>query len=112
MAVAAGNRGASARLYRRHPKEIAMRIAPCVLAVVLAVTAAGCARYEYDRGYAYGSPGYSTSYVYGPPGYSPNYAYAPQYSNETPASRYGYYSKWDYYRNYGGTYHPGPEQYP
>ena len=84
-----------------------MRIAPCVLAAVLAVTASGCARYEYDRGYAYGP-----SYAYAAPGNSPNYAYAPQYSNETPASRYGYYSKWDYYRNYGGTYHPGPEQYP
>ena len=76
-----------------------MRAAPCVLAAVLALTATGCT--YYDRGYGYG-----------PPGSSPNYAYAPQYSNETPASRYGYYSKWDYYRNYGGTYHPGPEQYP
>ena len=78
-----------------------MRIAPCMLAAVLALTAAGCT--YYDRGYGY---------RYGPPGPSPNYAYAPQYSNETPDTRYSYSSKWDYYRNYGGTYHPGPEQYP
>ncbi len=80
-----------------------MRLAPCVLAVALAATAAGCADPYYGNGYRYG---------YGSPGYSPNYAYAPQYSNETPASRYRYSSQWDYYRNYGGTYHPGPEQYP
>ena len=79
-----------------------MRFAPCVLAVVLAATAAGCAD-PYYSGNRYGYR----------PGYSPNYAYAPQYSNETPDTRYaGYSSKWDYYRNYGGTYHPGPEQYP
>lgn len=81
-----------------------MRFAPSVLTAVLAglaVTAAGCAD-PYYRGSRYG---YS-------PGYSPNYAYAPQYSNETPASRYSYDSKGDYYRNYGGTYHPGPEKYP
>jgi hypothetical protein len=77
-----------------------MRIAPCVLAVVLAATASGCSGY-YNDGYSYRSAGYS-----------PNYAYAPQYSNETPDTRYRYYSKVDYYRNYGGTYHPGPEQYP
>jgi hypothetical protein len=84
-----------------------------VIAVVLAATAAGCAD-PYYSGTRYGySPGYSYNYAYGRPGYSPNYAYAPQYSNETPASRYaGYSSKWDYYRNYGGTYHPGPETYP
>ena len=79
-----------------------MRLAPYVLAVVLAATAAGCTSPYYRDGRSYG---YS-------PGYSPNYAYAPQYSNETPASRYGYSSRWDYYRNYGGTYHPGPERYP
>ena len=72
-----------------------MKFAPCVLAVVLALTAAGCAQPYYGNGYNSG------------PGYSPNYAYAPQYSNETPS-----YSKWDYYRLYGGTYHPEPEQYP
>ena len=74
-----------------------MRFAACVLAVVLAAAAAGCADPYYRNG----------SYS---PGYSPNNAYTPQYSNETPASRYGYNSKGDYYRNYGGIYHPGPER--
>jgi hypothetical protein len=90
-----------------NPKEIVMRLVPCILAVTLAGAVSGCGSY-YSRTY---EPG--PSYAYAPaPGYSPNYAYAPQYSNETPASRYGYSSKWDYYRNYGGTYHPGPETYP
>ena len=81
-----------------------MRLAPCALALVVAATATACAGPYYGDRYAYRS--YS-------PGYSPNYAYAPQYSNETPASRYyGYSSQWDYYRNYRGTYHPGPEVYP
>ena len=85
-----------------------MRLAPCVLAVVPAVAVSGCASYS-NRSYETG-PGYA----YAPgPDYSPNYAYAPQYSNETPAARYdGYSSKWDYYRHYGGTYHPGPETHP
>jgi hypothetical protein len=81
-----------------------MRLAPCVLTVVLAgtmaATVAGCAGPNYRDGY-----GYSSS-----PGYSPNNAFTPQYSNETPASRYGYNSQGDYYRNYGGAYHPGPER--
>jgi len=77
-----------------------MRYAPVVLVAVVAATAAGC---SYSDGTRYG---YSTG---------PNYAYAPQpyYGYSTPASRYnGYSSRWDYYRNYGGTYHPGPETYP
>jgi hypothetical protein len=84
-----------------------MRLAPCILAVALAGAVSGCGSY-YSRTYET-APGYA----YAPaPVYSANYAYAPQYYNETPASRYGYSSKWDYYRNYGGTYHPGPEAYP
>jgi len=97
-----------------------MRLAPCILAVALAASVSGCGSYysrtyETAPGYAYAPAPvvYSSNYAYATaPGYSPNYAYAPQYSNETPASRYGYSSKWDYYRNYGGTYHPGPETYP
>jgi len=95
-----------------------MRLTPCALALVVTATATACAGPYYgDRyGYGYSSPGYySPNYAYRSysPGYSPNYAYAPQYSNETPASRYvGYSSQWDYYRNYRGTYHPGPEVYP
>jgi hypothetical protein len=80
-----------------------MRIATCVLAVVVVATAAGCAEPYYGNN----GPRYGYN-----PSYSPNYAYAPQYSNETPASRYGYSSRGEYYRNYGGIYHPGPEQYP
>ena len=79
-----------------------MKFAPCALAVMLAATAAGCADPYYT----------GTRYGYAPPGNSPNYAYAPQYSNETPDMRYRYDSAGDYYRNYGGTYHPGPEKYP
>jgi hypothetical protein len=86
-------------------KEIAMRVASCVLVALLAATAAGCASYSNDGYYRGTRYGYT-------PGNSPNYAYAPQYSNETPDTRYGYDSKGDYYRNYGGTYHPGPEKYP
>ena len=76
-----------------------MRLAPWVLTAALAATAAGCAD-PYYTGSRYGYT----------PGNSPNYAYGPQYSNETPDSRYRYDSKGDYYRNYGGTYHPGPER--
>jgi hypothetical protein len=89
-----------------------MRLAPCVLTVVLAgamaATVAGCAGPNYRDGYS-SSPGYNPGYSSNP-GRSPNNAYTPQYSNETPASRYGYNSQGDYYRNYGGTYHPGPER--
>ena len=89
-----------------------------VLAVVMA--SAGCMSYSSTTRTAaappgnpyYGTPYYNTYYAsnYSSPGYSPNAAYTPQYSNETPASRYEYNSKGDYYRNYGGTYHPGPER--
>ena len=89
-----------------------------VLAVVMA--SAGCMSYSSTTRTATvpaGNPYYNTpyynSYAYSyttTGGSSPNAAYTPQYSNETPASRYEYNSKGDYYRNYGGTYHPGPER--
>ena len=79
-----------------------MRLAPCVLAAALAGTVVGCAQpYDY--------------------GYGPNYAYAPPYSYNSsrysygyysPSDRYAYSSRWDYYRNYNGSLHPGPEHYP
>lgn len=90
----------------------------CVLAV--AMTSAGCMSYSSTTRTAAapppGNPYYNTpyynsyAYSYTTGGSSPNAAYTPQYSNETPASRYEYNSKGDYYRNYGGTYHPGPER--
>ena len=88
----------------------------CALAVAMA--SSGCMSYSSTTRTAaapgnpyYGNP-YYTNYAYssGSPGYSPNAAYTPQYANETPSSRYEYNSKGDYYRNYGGTYHPGPER--
>ena len=87
-----------------------------VLTVVMA--SAGCMSYSSTTRtvpapgytYSYGStPAYAYSYSTST-GSSPNAAYTPQYSNETPASRYEYSSQGDYYRNYGGTYHPGPER--
>jgi hypothetical protein len=80
-----------------------MRLAPCVLALTLAGAVAGCGSY-YSRTYDYGP-----SYAYAPaPGYyTTSYAYS-----STPADRYVYSSRWDYYRNYNGAYHPGPEHYP
>ncbi len=78
-----------------------MRIAPCVLAVVLAGTAAGCAD---PYGYRYG-PNYASA----PYGYRPSGYYSETYY---PSDRYYYSSKWDYYRNYNGAVHPGPEHYP
>jgi hypothetical protein len=72
-----------------------MKFAPCVLALGLAGTVAGCGAY-YSEGYRYG--------------YAPQYAYAPAPVYYT--SSYSYDSKWDYYRNYNGSFHPGPEHYP
>jgi hypothetical protein len=80
----------------------------CALAVVMA--SSGCMSYSSTTRTAPAPAGTYYSYNSGSPGYSPNAAYTPQYSNETPASRYGYNSEGDYYRNYGGTYHPGPER--
>ena len=81
----------------------------CALAVAMA--SSGCMSYSSTTR-AVGPAPAGTYYAYstGPGGVSPNPAYTPQYSNETPASRYGYNSQGDYYRNYGGTYHPGPER--
>jgi hypothetical protein len=74
-----------------------MRAPSCVLAIVVAATAAGCDRYPYGtRGYDYG-PSFDRV-----PGYQPGYTYKSAADG----------SKWDYYRNYQGTLHPGPEKYP
>ena len=74
-----------------------MRVGPCVLAVLaamVAATAAGCDPYPYgSRGYDYG-PNFGRV-----PGYRPGSAYGS--SSDSP--------KWDYYRNYRGSLHPGPE---
>jgi len=64
----------------------------------MAATAAGCNAYPYG----------SSRYDYGPsldrvPGYQPGYA-----NKSAAADR----SKWDYYRNYQGSLHPGPEKFP
>jgi hypothetical protein len=73
-----------------------MRVKTGVLAVlaVVAATAAGCDRYSYG----------SSGYDYGPSfgrvrGYQPGSDYGSSSSS----------SKWDYYRNYRGNLHPGPE---
>jgi hypothetical protein len=105
-----------------------MTVLKCLAAATLLVSVSACAPsnqayapsgYAYSTGqpaYAYsnGQPAYYTTsqptYYNASPTYSPNAAYTPQYSNETPAARYGYNSQGDYYRNYGGTYHPGPER--
>ena len=73
-----------------------MKFAPYVLAAILAGTVAGCGA-SYYEGYRYD--------------YGPQYAYAssPGYY---PSRSYSYDSKWDYYRNYNGSLHPGPEHYP
>jgi hypothetical protein len=72
-----------------------MRLAACVLAAVVAVTVAACQPYPYG----------SSRYDYGPsfervPGYQPGQTYGSSAS------------KGDYYRNYQGSLHPGPEMYP
>lgn len=79
-----------------------MRVASCVLALVLAGFVAGCGSYYYDR------YGYGPSYAYAP---APGYYYRSGYSYPPP-DRYYYSSRWDYYRNYNGSFHPGPERYP
>ena len=81
----------------------------CALAVVM--VSSGCVSYSNTTRAVPAPAPAGTYYSYNAsPGVSPNAGYTPQYSNETPASRYGYYSEGDYYRNYGGTYHPGPER--
>ena len=72
-----------------------MRATACVLATVLIATAAACQSYPYG----------SSRYDYGPsfqrvPGYQPGQ------DSGSSASRS------DYYRNYQGSLHPGPEMYP
>jgi hypothetical protein len=71
-----------------------MRIASCVLAAVLAATAAGCTAYvddgAYYRGHRYAySPAYGPSYAYA-------YSYEPAYgySYSEPTYRHYYSSRW------------------
>jgi len=76
-----------------------MRLAAFVLALVAAATAAGCNASPYGtRGYDYG-PSFDRV-----PGYQAGSGSAP--TDRSAAS------KWDYYRNYRGSLHPGPEMYP
>jgi hypothetical protein len=71
-----------------------MKVGPCVLAVLAAATATGCNPNPYgSRGYDYG-PSFDRV-----PGYQPGSF------NGTSSDL----SKWDYYRNYRGSSHPGPE---
>jgi hypothetical protein len=80
-----------------------MRFAPYLIAAALIGSVAACQPY-YGDGYRY----------------YPNYAYAPGYTYYYPSRySYSYYprdhyytSRWDYYRNYQGSLHPGPENYP
>jgi len=85
-----------------------MRVAPFIAAAVLVGSVTGCGA-SYSDGYRYG---YTPQYVYAPQPayYAPQYVYAPEpvYYGST----YNYDSKWDYYRNYNGSFHPGPEHYP
>ncbi len=72
-----------------------MRAARCVLAAMVTATLASCEIYPYG----------SSRYDYEPsfervPGYQPGQGYTSGWS------------KWDYYRNYQGSLHPGREKYP
>jgi hypothetical protein len=42
----------------------------------------------------------------------PDYGYVSPYGYTPSRSSAGSTSKYDYYRNYRGTIHPGPESYP
>ena len=75
-----------------------------MLGLALAGAAAGCADPYYGNGYRYGPNYYGPNYAYASGGYYP--------PPRTYSDRYYYSSKWDYYRNYQGSFHPGPEQYP
>ncbi len=76
-----------------------MRAASCLLAIVVAAAAAACDPYPYGtRGYDYG-PSFDRV-----PGYQPGSGSASAGSSSA--------SKWDYYRNYQGSFHRGPQTYP
>ena len=78
-----------------------MRIMRAVLALALAGASTGCAYYSRGPAYTYApAPAYYTSDAY-------VVTTAP-----APAYYYPYSSHWDYYRNYHGVAHPGPEYYP
>ncbi len=72
-----------------------MRVALCILSAALAGTMAGCAQSGDLDTHPIREPDY---------GYVSPYGYSP--------SRASSGSRWDYYRNYRGTIHPGPESYP
>ena len=74
-----------------------MRVGLYVLAAALAGTMAGCGHSADLDTHPIREPDY---------GYVTPYGYSPSRSASSSTS------KWDYYRNYGGNLHPGPESYP
>jgi hypothetical protein len=79
-----------------------MRVALFVLAAALAGTMAGCAQPGDLDTHPIREPDY---------GYVSLYGYSPSRSSGYSSSDRST-SKWDYYRNYRGSLHPGPESYP
>ena len=76
-----------------------MRVALYGLAAALAGTMAGCGQ-DLDT-HPIREPEF---------GYVAAYGYTPPSSGYSSSGRSD--SKWDYYRNYRGRLHPGPESYP
>jgi hypothetical protein len=77
-----------------------MRAARYVLAAALAGTMAGCGQSGDPDTHPMREPDY---------GYVTPYGYSPSRSSFGTSSSDRSTSKWDYYRNYRGTIHPGPE---
>lgn len=74
---------------------VVLRAPPSLLALIAAASVAGCNAYPYGtRGYDYG-PSFDRV-----PGYQPGYAYRSQATE----------AKWDYYRNYQGSFRAPPEK--
>jgi hypothetical protein len=80
-----------------------MRVAPYVLAAALTGTMAGCGRSADLDTHPIREPEY---------GYVTPYGYSPSRSSSSYSSSGRSTSKWDFYRNYRGNLHPGPESYP
>jgi len=80
-----------------------MRPAVYVLAAALAGPTAGCSQSGNPDIHPIREPDY---------GYVAPYGYTPGRSSSSSTSSDRSTSKWDYYRNYRGTIHPGPEGYP
>jgi hypothetical protein len=80
-----------------------MRVALCVLAAALAGTTVGCAQSGDLDTHPIREPDY---------GYVSPYGYSPSRSSSSYSSSDRSASKWDYYRYYRGSLHPGPESYP